>query len=56
MHYKENLKNQQFSYKDYVNTYEQISLVFMLEIFGKQTQMFNSYSTLMWQLVISHFI
>jgi hypothetical protein len=43
-------------YKDYVKTYEQISLVFMLEIFGKQTQMFNSYLTFMLELVIAHFI
>jgi len=51
-----NFKNQQFSYKDYVKTYEQIPLVFMLEIFGKQTQMLNSYLTLMLQLVIAHLI
>jgi len=49
------LKNQQFSYKDYVKTYEQISLVFMLEISGKQTQMFNLYLTLTLQLVTTHF-
>jgi hypothetical protein len=40
-------KKQNFSYKDYVKTYEQIPLVFKLEIFGKQAQMFNSYLTLM---------
>jgi hypothetical protein len=48
--------NQQFFYKDYIKTFEQIPLVFMLEIFGQQTQMFNSYLTLMLQLVIAHLI
>jgi hypothetical protein len=31
------LKTNNFFKKDYVKTYEQIPLVFMLEIFGKQT-------------------
>ncbi len=31
-----NLRNQQFYYKDHVQTYKQIPLVFVLEIFGKQ--------------------
>jgi hypothetical protein len=56
MHYEQNFKNQQFFYKDYVKTYKQIPLIFMLEIFGKQTQMFNSYLTLMVHLVIAHLI
>jgi hypothetical protein len=56
MHYEYKFKYQQFFYKYYVNTYKQIPLVFMLEIFGKQTQMFNSYFTLMLQLVIAHII
>jgi hypothetical protein len=56
MHYEYNLKNQQIFYEDYVKTYKQIPLVFMLRIFGKQTQMFNSYLTFMLQLVITHLI
>jgi hypothetical protein len=56
MHYEYNLRNQQFFYKNYVQTYKKIPLVFMLEIFGKQIQMFNSYLTFTLQLVIAYFI
>jgi hypothetical protein len=49
-------KNQQSFYKNLVKTYEQTHLVFVLEIFGKEIQMFNSYLTLVLQLIIIHFI
>jgi hypothetical protein len=39
-------------YNDYVKTYGKIPFVFMLEIFGKKTQMFNSYLTFMLQLLL----